>query len=69
MLLKSLQRVQTGADSRLQNVEIYLFGKCVKVDVLCPILLTIAVDTPPSAAVWPFFKLLQHGCSTCDMLL
>jgi hypothetical protein len=43
-MLKSLQRVQTGADSRLQNVEIYLFGKCVQVDVLCPILL-IAADT------------------------
>jgi hypothetical protein len=37
-MLKSLQRVQTGADSRLQNVEIYLFGKCVQVDLLCPIL-------------------------------
>jgi len=44
-MLKSLQRVQTGVDSRLQNVEIYLFDKCVKVDLLCPILL-IAVDTP-----------------------
>jgi hypothetical protein len=44
-MLKSLQHVQSGADSRLQNVEIYLFGKCVQVDLLCPILL-IAVDTP-----------------------
>ena len=44
-MLQSLQRVQTGADSRLQNVGIYLFGKCVQVDLLCPILL-IAVDTP-----------------------
>jgi len=26
-MLKSLQRVQSGEDTRLQNVEIYLFGK------------------------------------------
>jgi hypothetical protein len=35
-MLKSLQRVQTE-DTWLQNVEIYLCGKCVKVDLLCPI--------------------------------
>jgi hypothetical protein len=57
-MLKSLQHVQTGADSRLQNVEIYLFGKCVQVDLLCPILL-IAADTPAGCGqtVWTFFKL------------
>jgi hypothetical protein len=39
-----LQQVQTGVDLRLQNVEIYCSGKCLQVDVLCPILL-IAADT------------------------
>ena len=36
-MVKSLQRVQTGVDTSLQNVEIYLFDKCVQVDLLCPI--------------------------------
>jgi hypothetical protein len=36
-MLQGLQRVQTGVDSRLQNVEIYCFEKCLRVDVLCPI--------------------------------
>jgi len=44
-MLQGLQRCQTGVDSRLQNVEIYLFGRCLRVDILCPILL-IAADTP-----------------------
>ena len=69
-MLKSLQRVQTGADSRLQNVEIYLFGKCVKVDVLCPILL-IAVDTPAADKLCGHFSSYSAGvqrvtCS-CDV--
>ena len=37
-MLESLKKVQTGKDSQLQNVEIYLFGKVVKVNLLCPIL-------------------------------
>ena len=38
-MLKSLQCIQTDVDSRLQNVEIYLFDKGVQVDLLCTILL------------------------------
>ena len=44
-MLQGLQRVQTGVDSRQQNVEIYCFDQCLQVDVLCPILF-IAADTP-----------------------
>jgi hypothetical protein len=44
-MLQGLQHVQSGVDSRLQNVEIYCFGKCLRVDVLCPILF-ISADTP-----------------------
>jgi hypothetical protein len=54
-MLKSLQCIQTGVDSRLQNVEIYLFDKGVQVDLLCTILL-IAVDTPAAD------KLCGHCC-------
>jgi hypothetical protein len=69
-MLKSLQRVQTGADSRLQNVEIYLFGKCVQVDLLCPILL-IAADTPAADKLCGHFSSYSEGvkrltCS-CDV--
>jgi hypothetical protein len=69
-MLKSLQRVQTGADSRLQNVEIYLFGKCVQVDLLCPILF-IAADTPAVDKVCGHFSSNSEGvkrltCS-CDV--
>ena len=32
--LKSLQLVQFGEDTRLQNVKIYLFGKVVQVELL-----------------------------------
>ena len=38
-MLKSLQCVQSGEDMRLQNIEIYLFGKVVQVELLCPIFL------------------------------
>ena len=69
-MLKSLQRVQTGADSRLQNVEIYLFDKCVQVDLLCPILL-IAVDTPAADKLCGHYSSYTEGvqrvtCS-CDV--
>jgi hypothetical protein len=69
-MLKSLQRVQTGADSRLQNVEIYLFGKCVQVDLLCPILL-IAADTPAADKLCGHYSSysegVQHVTCSCDI--
>ena len=69
-MLKSLQCVQSGADQRLQNVEIYLFGKCVEVDLLCPILL-IAVDTPAADKLCGHYSSYTEGvqrvtCS-CDV--
>jgi hypothetical protein len=69
-MLKSLQRVQAGVDSRLQNVEIYLFGKCLQVDLLCPILL-IAADTPAHKLCGHFSSysegVTRLTCS-CDVL-
>jgi hypothetical protein len=69
-MLKSLQCVQTGADSRLQNVEIYLFGKCVQVDLLCPILL-IAVDTPAADKLCAHYSSysegVQHVTCSCNV--
>jgi hypothetical protein len=59
-MLKSLQRVQTGEDTRLQNVEIYLCGKCVKVDLLCPILL-IAADTPAADKLCGHYSSYTEG--------
>jgi hypothetical protein len=66
-MLKSLQRVQTGEDSRLQNVEIYLFDKCVQVDLLCPILL-IAVDTPAADKLCGHYSSYTEGVQrvTCS---
>ena len=66
-MLKSLQHVQTGADSRLQNVEIYLFGKCVQVDLLCPILF-IAVDTPAADKLCGHYSSYSEGVQrvTCS---
>jgi hypothetical protein len=37
--------VQTGEDPQLKNVDIYLPGKCVQVELLCTILF-ISFDTP-----------------------
>jgi hypothetical protein len=69
-MLKSLQRVQTGVDSRLQNVEIYLFDKCVQVDLLYPILL-IAVDTPAADKLCGHYSSytegVQHVTCSCDV--
>ena len=69
-MLKSLQCVQTGADSRLQNVEIYLFDRCVQVDLLCPILL-IAVDTPAADKLCGHYSSytegVQHVTCSCDV--
>jgi hypothetical protein len=69
-MLKSLEHVQTGADSRLQNVSIYLFGKSMQVDLLCPILL-IAVDTPAADKLCGHYSSYTEGvqrvtCS-CDV--
>ena len=66
-MLQSLQHVQTGADSRLQNVEIYLFDKCVQVDLLCPILL-IAVDTPAADKLCGHYSSYTEGVQrvTCS---
>jgi hypothetical protein len=44
-MLETLCKVQTGEDTHLQNVEIYLFDKQVIVDILCPILF-ISANAP-----------------------
>jgi hypothetical protein len=60
-MLQGLQRVQTGVDSRLQNVEIYCFGKCLQVDVLRPILF-IAANTPAADKLCThFFQVMVKG--------
>ncbi|MCK7501273.1 MAG: hypothetical protein MZW92_72520 [Comamonadaceae bacterium] len=66
-MLQGLQRVQTGVDSRLQNVEIYCFGKCLRVDVLCPILF-IAADTPAADKLCGHFSSYGKGVKrvTCS---
>lgn len=66
-MLQGLQRVQTGVDSRLQNVEIYCFGRCLRVDVLCPILF-IAPDTPAADKLCGHFSSYGKGvkCVTCS---
>ena len=68
-MLKSLQQVQSGEDIRLQNVAIYLFGKLVQVEVLCPILF-IASDTPAADKLCGHFsnynKYVQRVTCSCD---
>jgi hypothetical protein len=44
-MLETLRLAQSPKTSTLKNVEIYLFGKVVTVDILCPILF-ISADTP-----------------------
>lgn len=66
-MLQTLQVVQTGVDSRLQNVEIYLFGKCMRVDVLCPILFS-AANTPAADKLCGHFASYTKGVKrmTCS---
>ena len=68
-MLKSLQHVQSGEDTRLQNAEIYLFGKVVQVELLCPILF-IASDTPAADKLCGHFsnynKYVQCVTCSCD---
>jgi hypothetical protein len=66
-MLQGLQQVQTGVDSRLQNVEIYCFGRCLRVDVLCPILF-IAADTPAADKLCGHFSSYSKGVKrvTCS---
>jgi hypothetical protein len=59
-MLQGLQQVQTGVDSRLQNAEIYCFGKCLRVNVLCPIL-SIAADTPAADKLCTHFSSYGKG--------
>jgi hypothetical protein len=69
-MLQGLQRLQTGVDSRLQNVEIYCFGKCLRGDVLCPILFT-AADTPAADKLCGHFssygKGVKHVTCSCNV--
>jgi hypothetical protein len=67
-MLQGLPWVQTGVDSRLQNVEIYCFGKCLRVDVLCPILF-IAANTTAADKLCAHFSSYGKGVKACDMLL
>jgi hypothetical protein len=66
-IFQSLQNVQTGVDSRLQDVEIYCFGQCLRVDVLCPILF-IAADTPAADKLCGHFSSYNTGVKhmTCS---
>ena len=69
-MLKSLQRVQSGEDTRLQNVEIYLFGKVYQVELLCPILF-IACDTPAADKLCGHYLSYNQGVKrvtcACDV--
>jgi hypothetical protein len=67
-MLQGLQRVQTGVDSRLQNIEIYCFGKCLRVDVLCPILF-IAADTPAADKLCGHFSSYGKGVVAIMVLI
>jgi hypothetical protein len=74
-MLKTLREVQTGEDTRLQNVEIYLFDKQDIVDILCPILF-ISADTPAADKLCGHFashttkvKCIPCSCDTLTNLL
>jgi hypothetical protein len=66
-MLESLKKVQTGEDLRLKNVDIYLFGKCVQVELLCPILF-IASDTPAADKLCGHYSSYGEGVQrvTCS---
>jgi hypothetical protein len=66
-MLKGLQQVQTGVDSRLQNIEIYCFDQCLQVDVLCPILF-VAANTPAADKLCGHFSTFGRGVKhvTCS---
>ena len=66
-MLESLKDVQTGADPRLKAVDIYLFGKRVQVELLCPILL-IASDTPAADKLCGHYSSYGEGVQrvTCS---
>jgi hypothetical protein len=66
-MLESLKKVQTGEDCRLKNVDIYLFGKCVQVDLLCPILF-ISSDTPAADKFGGHYSSYSEGVKhvTCS---
>jgi hypothetical protein len=67
MLQQGLQGIQTGVDSRLQIVEIYCFGKCLRVDVLCPILFMVT-NTPAADKLCSHFSRYGEGVKhvTCS---
>ena len=68
-MLRSLQRVQSSEDTRLQSVEIYLFGKVVQVELLCPILF-IVCDTPSADKLCGHYSSynqgVKHVTCACD---
>jgi hypothetical protein len=71
-MLQGLQRVQTGVDSRLQNVEIYCFDQRLQVDVLC-LILFIAANTPAADKLYGHFssygKGVKHVTCSCNVPL
>jgi hypothetical protein len=66
-MLESLKSVQTGEDPQLKNVDIYLFGKCVQVELLCPILF-ISSDTPAADKLCGHYSSYGEGVKrvTCS---
>ena len=69
-MLETLRLAQSPMASTLKNVKIYLFGKVITVDILCPILF-ISADTPAADKLCGHFSSYNSGvkqitCS-CDV--
>ena len=69
-MLSCLRNIQTGEDTRLHNVPIYLFGEVKHVDLLCPIFF-VSADTPAaeklSAHYSNFACIIQWPTTACDV--
>ena len=69
-MLKGLRNVQMGQDPRLRDVEIYLFGEVIRVDVICPILF-ISADTPAADKLCGHFSnfagIIRRPTTACDI--
>ena len=69
-MLSGLRNIQTGEDTRLHNVSIYLFTEVKHVDLFCPILF-VSADTPAadklSTHYSNFADIIQWPTTACDV--
>lgn len=69
-MLEGLRKVQTGEDTWLQNVPIYLFGEVKCVDIICPIMF-ISADTPAANKLCAHFSnfagIIERPTHSCDV--